>query len=78
MLDDSELRNRASYRERVLTSHNDKLHALANALMEHETLTGCEIETLLAQVISSKKKHRQQQKKLHKIAAEDSSQSTSV
>ncbi|XP_074584152.1 ATP-dependent zinc metalloprotease FTSH 5, mitochondrial-like isoform X2 [Curcuma longa] len=41
----------------ILTTHNKELHALADALLEHETLSGAQIKNLLAQVNS----HTQQQ-----------------
>jgi ATP-dependent metalloprotease len=34
----------------ILVTHNKELHALANALLEHETLSGAQIKKLLAQV----------------------------
>jgi cell division protease FtsH len=34
--------------KQVLTDHNDQLHALANALLEYETLTGEEIKRLIS------------------------------
>ncbi|KAI3875633.1 hypothetical protein MKX03_026036 [Papaver bracteatum] len=34
----------------ILTTHSNELHALANALLEKETLTGSQINTLLAQI----------------------------
>ncbi|XP_020584193.1 ATP-dependent zinc metalloprotease FTSH 5, mitochondrial-like isoform X2 [Phalaenopsis equestris] len=36
----------------ILSNHNKELHALANALLEKETLTGAQIKHLLAQVNS--------------------------
>lgn len=37
----------------ILTEHNKELHTLANALLEHETLSGAQIKNLLAQADTS-------------------------
>ncbi|GAY57635.1 hypothetical protein CUMW_180950 [Citrus unshiu] len=44
----------------ILTMHSKELHALANALLEHETLSGSQIKALLAQVNSQQQQQHQQ------------------
>lgn len=46
----------------ILTTHEKELHALASALLEHETLSGNQIKTLLAQINSDHQEQQQQQK----------------
>ncbi|KAG8044949.1 hypothetical protein GUJ93_ZPchr0008g11933 [Zizania palustris] len=41
----------------ILTKHNKELHTLANALLEHETLTGAQIKNILAQVNNKQQQH---------------------
>ncbi|XP_028777312.1 ATP-dependent zinc metalloprotease FTSH 4, mitochondrial-like [Neltuma alba] len=53
----------------ILTTHNKELHALATALLEHETLTGSQIKAVLAKVKSQQQPHPQA------IEAQNSSQS---
>lgn len=48
----------------ILTKHNKELHALAIALLEHETLTNAQILNLLTQL-----KNQQQQQQLVMVAA---------
>ncbi|KAF5726157.1 ATP-dependent zinc metalloprotease FTSH 4 mitochondrial isoform X2 [Tripterygium wilfordii] len=43
----------------ILTTHSKELHALANALLEHETLSGSQIKDLLAQINSQQPQHQQ-------------------
>ncbi|KAK1370274.1 FtsH-like protease [Heracleum sosnowskyi] len=56
----------------ILTTHEKELHALANALLEHETLSGSQINALLAQLNSD----QHQQQKI--VAPQSNSKSTST
>ena len=58
----------------ILTEHSKEHHALANALLEEETLTGTQIKSLLAQVSSQ----QQQQPYQQVVAAKSNSQSKPV
>ncbi|KAM0933547.1 putative peptidase M41, AAA+ ATPase domain, ATPase, AAA-type, core, peptidase, FtsH [Dioscorea sansibarensis] len=44
----------------ILTTHNKELHALASALLEHETLTGAQIMNLLTQLKNQQQQQQQQ------------------
>ncbi|CAL5096586.1 unnamed protein product [Urochloa decumbens] len=46
----------------ILTTHDKELHVLANALLEHETLSGAQIKNLLAQVNKSDNKQEKDAK----------------
>ncbi|XP_074333313.1 ATP-dependent zinc metalloprotease FTSH 4, mitochondrial-like isoform X2 [Apium graveolens] len=56
----------------ILTTHEKELHALANALLEHETLSGSQIKALIAQLNSG----QPQQQKI--VAPQSNSKSTST
>ncbi|KAK1307280.1 hypothetical protein QJS10_CPA10g01439 [Acorus calamus] len=43
----------------ILVTHNKQLHALANALLEQETMTGAQIKNLLTQVDSQQQQQQQ-------------------
>ncbi|XP_047174738.1 ATP-dependent zinc metalloprotease FTSH 4, mitochondrial-like [Vigna umbellata] len=58
----------------ILTTHNKEFHALAHALLEHETLTGTQIKTLLAEV----RAQMEQQQQPQTVEAQSSSQSNTV
>ncbi|KAE9588510.1 putative peptidase M41 [Lupinus albus] len=56
----------------ILTTHKKELHALANALLEHETLTGIQKKALFAQV------RTQKQQQSNVVEAQSSSQSNTA
>ncbi|XP_022754665.1 ATP-dependent zinc metalloprotease FTSH 4, mitochondrial-like [Durio zibethinus] len=56
----------------ILTTYSKEHHALANALLEHETLTGSQIKALLAQVNSQQQQQEQHQEM---VAPQNGSQS---
>lgn len=62
--------------KKILTTHSKELHALANALLEQETLSGSQIKALLAQVNSQQQRQQPQQQQI--VASHSSSQSNPV
>ncbi|GMJ15756.1 FTSH protease 4 [Hibiscus trionum] len=59
----------------ILTSYSKEHHALANALLEHETLTGAQIKALLVQVNSQQ---QQQEQREEMIVSQNEPQSKPV
>ncbi|PWZ11196.1 ATP-dependent zinc metalloprotease FTSH 5, mitochondrial [Zea mays] len=53
----------------ILTTHDKELHMLANALLEHETLSGAQIKKLLPQVDNSNNKQKKAAKVPQKTPA---------
>ncbi|EPS69721.1 hypothetical protein M569_05043, partial [Genlisea aurea] len=53
----------------ILLEHNRELHALADALLEHETLSGTQIKALIAQLNSQPKQQQQQQQQQALVVA---------
>jgi ATP-dependent metalloprotease len=62
--------------KKILTTNSKELHALANALLEQETLSGSQIKALLAQVNSQQQRQQPQQQQI--VASHSSSQSNPV
>ncbi|KAK4491003.1 hypothetical protein RD792_001724 [Penstemon davidsonii] len=58
------LENAYNNAKTILTTHNKELHALANALLEHETLSGSQIKAMLAQMNSQQQQPLQTQEKV--------------
>uniref|UniRef100_A0A0E0JKC0 AAA+ ATPase domain-containing protein n=1 Tax=Oryza punctata TaxID=4537 RepID=A0A0E0JKC0_ORYPU len=61
------LENAYNNAKTILTKHSKEHHVLAQALLEHETLTGAQIKKILAQ--ANNKQQQQQQQQEHAVEA---------
>jgi ATP-dependent metalloprotease len=63
------LENAYNNAKHILTTRSKELHVLANALLEHETLSGTQIKSILAKVNSDDSPAQQQQQVVVAVAA---------